>query len=311
MIAAFESLLPVFALILLGLALRARRIVTGEMWRGFELLGYWLFFPALLFTTLLNSDLESVPMSAMMISMGLAWACMAGGLLLFQGWLSRQFALDGPAFSSLFQAATRWNGFIALPVLAGLYGAKGVALAAVVMAVLVPLANFGAVFVLAHNAGGTRPGFGRTAYLVFRNPFIWATLAGLACNLLHIQMWPPILSTLNLLGGAAIGSGLMLIGAGLQLQDAARPSPLVWLGTGLKLLGMPVLVFAWSLVTGLEGNAFVACMVCAAVPTAMSAYVLARQMGGDGKSVAAMITVQTALGFASIPLVIWWAQSVQ
>ena len=204
----------------------------------------------------------------------------------------------------MFQNSTRWNGFIALPILQKLYGDTGVALVAVVMGALVPLANFAAVYVVTQNANGKKLSVAETLYVVFRNPFIWATAIGLAINFAGVPIYAPVMSTLNLLGGAAVGVGLLMVGAGLRIEDAAKPSPAVLLGTVLKLVATPVLVMLWSLLTGLDGVAFVACMTCAAVPTAMSAYVMAKQMGGDAALVASTVTVQTAVSFISIPFFI-------
>jgi malonate transporter and related proteins len=311
MIAAFESLLPIFALIFLGFGLRWKGIIAEELWRGVELLGYWVFFPALLSETLIRADLRSLPISGVTLTMALTFFTMAGGILLARKAIMENFALAGPSFSSVFQNSTRWNGFIALPILQKLYGDTGVALVAVVMGVLVPLANFAAVYVVAQNASGQKLSTAQTLFLVFRNPFIWATAIGLLINFLQVPIYEPVMSGLHTLGGAAIGTGLLMVGAGLRMEEAARPSPAIWLGTGLKLFGTPILVMLWSLVTGLDGVAFVACITCAAVPTAMSAYVLARQMGGDAALVASTVTVQTAVSFVSIPLLIVLAQALR
>jgi malonate transporter and related proteins len=311
MIAAFESLLPIFALILLGFALRWRGVIPEDLWRGVELLGYWVFFPALLSETLIRADLRALPISGVTITMALTFFTMAFGILRARKTIMEKVAVDGPGFSSVFQNSIRWNGFIALPILQKLYGDMGVALVAVVMGVLVPLANFAAVYVVAQNASAKKLSTAQTLYLVFRNPFIWATAVGLLINGLQIPIYEPVMSGLHTLGGAAIGTGLLMVGAGLRVEEAARPSPAIWLGTGLKLLGTPLLVTFWSLLTGLDGVAFVACITCAAVPTAMSAYVLARQMGGDAALVASTVTVQTAVSFVSIPLLITLAQAIQ
>jgi predicted permease len=45
-------------------------------------------------------------------------------------------------------------------------------------------------------------------------------------------------------------------------------------------------------------------MVFAAVPTATSAYILARQMGGDAELMAAIITAQTLLSMLTLPVVL-------
>jgi malonate transporter len=44
--------------------------------------------------------------------------------------------------------------------------------------------------------------------------------------------------------------------------------------------------------------------VCSAVPTSSSAYVMARQMGGDAPLLAQIITLQTILAALTMPVVI-------
>jgi malonate transporter len=45
-------------------------------------------------------------------------------------------------------------------------------------------------------------------------------------------------------------------------------------------------------------------MIFACVPTAASGFTLARQMGGDAPLAAAIVTLQTAVSFVFLPLVI-------
>ena len=45
-------------------------------------------------------------------------------------------------------------------------------------------------------------------------------------------------------------------------------------------------------------------VVFSAIPTAPTAYVLTRQMGGDGTLMAGLVTAQTLLGVLTIPLVL-------
>ncbi len=311
MTSTFETLLPIFLLIALGWGLRFRHVVPEDMWRGIELLGYWVFFPALLGDTLIRSDISQLPLTGIATTMIGAFVSMALLLLLLRRPIMAGLAINGPSYSSLFQAATRWNGFIALPVLAKLYSDEGVALVAVIMGALVPIANVVAVYVVAHNAPGRELTWRETTYVVFRNPFIWATAIGLLINFTGISIYAPVMTAMNMLGAAAIASGLLMVGAGLSTHEAIRPSPAVWTGTALKLFGTPALVLAWSLATGVTGTAFVACMVCAAVPTTMSSYVLARQMGGDAPLVATTVTLQTIVSFFSIPVIIALARVLQ
>ena len=72
----------------------------------------------------------------------------------------------------------------------------------------------------------------------------------------------------------------------------------------LKLMVMPVLAIALALWFGISGSSLVIVAVCAAVPTSSSAYVMARQMGGDAPLLAQIITLQTILAALTMPIVI-------
>ena len=110
------------------------------------------------------------------------------------------------------------------------------------------------------------------------------------------------MTLLDLLGRAALGAGLLCVGAGLRVRHALKPSRDVWVGVIMKLIAMPVFVAIWAMAFGITGMSLQTALVCAAVPTAMNGYMLARQMGGDAELYAATAAVQTMVSFVSIPL---------
>lgn len=69
----------------------------------------------------------------------------------------------------------------------------------------------------------------------------------------------------------------------------------------IKLLCMPacVLLLVWLL--GLDPVSRDVALLFAALPTATSAYILARQLGGDAELMAAIITGQTLLAMLTLP----------
>ena len=83
-----------------------------------------------------------------------------------------------------------------------------------------------------------------------------------------------------------------------------RPSGAAALTVFLKLILMPVLAVALALPFGLSGPNLVIVVVCASVPASSSAYVLARQMGGDAPLLAQIITLQTILAAITMPIAI-------
>jgi hypothetical protein len=90
----------------------------------------------------------------------------------------------------------------------------------------------------------------------------------------------------------------------LQLKGVLRPDAPALLTCALKLIVMPIFAIGLGLAFKLSGPnlAIVAC--CASVPTASSAYVLARQMGGDAQLIAEILTLQTALAVITMPIAI-------
>jgi len=67
---------------------------------------------------------------------------------------------------------------------------------------------------------------------------------------------------------------------------------------------MPVIAVALAVPFGITGSNLAVVTICSAVPTASSAYVLARQMGGDAPLLAQIITLQTILAAITMPIAI-------
>ncbi len=301
----FNSILPIFALVVVGNVIRRTEIVPMQDWRGLELICFWLFFPAILCVTLATVDLRNLPVGALSVTVLAVTGVMWTILFALKPVLHTRYGATNAQFTSIFQAGSRFHGFIALAIVLKLYGETGAAYVAIIMALLVPPINVVNIVVLAAFGTGQTPGFKNVARVVTRNPIIWGAIIGLMLNFVGLGIWEPLQTTLDLLGGAALGAGLLAVGAGLRIKAALKPSVLVWTGVMVRLAVTPLLVLLLALATGLSGEAFEAAMICAAVPTAMNGYVLARTMGGDAELYAATATVQTVLSFATIPLVIW------
>src|SRR5216683_7467484 len=92
--------------------------------------------------------------------------------------------------------------------------------------------------------------------------------------------------------------------AGARLRRLFRPNAGAAIGVCLKLILMPAIAVALALLFGLTGANLVIVTACAAVPASSSAYVLARQMGGDAPLLAQIITLQTILAAITMPVAI-------
>jgi malonate transporter and related proteins len=139
------------------------------------------------------------------------------------------------------------------------------------------------------------------------NPFTLACALGLALNFTGSP--GIVFQTFSALGAAAIPLTLLAVGAGLDLRGGRAALTLVAANMALRLIGMPLLVFGLCWLTGLSGLPRTVAIIAAAVPTAATAYTMARKMGGDAELMAQIITFQTVASLATLPLFIWLAQS--
>jgi len=303
MAVVISALLPVFLLIVLGFILKRSLMRLDTQWHGLERLTYYVLFPTLLIQTLVKADLSSVPVAGVGGALMLSALAMSLLCLALRPVFSR-WNIDGPAFTSIFQGATRWQTYVALAVSSNLFGHTGLALASVAMVAIIPLVNVFSVSVLAHYAAPEKQSLRAIVMTVLTNPLIWACAIGLAVNVTHLplpQVWHDVAEAL---GRSSLGIGLLVTGAGLQLAGMFRPSLAASIAVFLKLILMPVLGVALALWFGISGSSLVIVAVCSAVPTSSSAYVLARQMGGDAPLLAQIITLQTILAAATMPIAI-------
>ncbi|MEQ8967084.1 MAG: AEC family transporter [Azospirillaceae bacterium] len=296
------ALAPVFALILIGAGLRRARLVDDAFWPAVETLVYVLFFPALLFRTMASARLDAGEVGPMAAALALAvWGAGLAALA-----VGPRRGLDGPAFAAVFQGAIRPNTYVGLAAAAGLYGEPGLALAAVAIAVVVPSVNLLSVAALArHGAGdgGGAAGPAALARAVAGNPLILAVVAGIAANLAGLPLVEPIDSTLEILARTALPLGLLAVGAGLDLGAARRAAGRVAMAATGKLAVMPALTAAACLALGVEGAPAAVAVIYTSLPTAASAYVLSRKMGGDAPLTAGIITATTIAAVATVPAV--------
>ena len=290
------ALAPIFLLILMGWALRARGVLTDAFWGPAERLTYFYLFPALLIANLAEARLEGMPVAAILGSQGLATLAMAAVAAMLAGIAHRPpLRLDGPASSSLFQGLIRPNTYVAFAIAASLFGAQGVTLTALCVALLVPLVNLLSVMACVHwgrSKGGGR-GWRALAVPIVTNPIIISCAVGIALNASGIGLPPLVGPFLKILGQASLALGLLAVGAGLELKAVRAAGPAVALVLVGKLAVLPMMVAALAWGLGLSGLPFAVSVVYGALPVAPNAYVLARQLGGDARLMAAIITIST------------------
>jgi malonate transporter and related proteins len=294
-----DSLLSVFLVIVAGWLLKRHLVPLQEHWQGLEKLTYFVLVPALILKTLASTALNSVPFVTIGGTLLVANLVGCAILLALRPLLAARFGVDGPAFTSVFQGAMRWNAFIALALSGNIFGAQGLALAAVAIATLIPIINIEAVLVLKRYGTG---GGGSLTRGLLTNPFLIATMLGILINASGLPLPRFAMMTLDILGNSALATGLLLVGVGLRLNDLKSPGFALVLGVCFRLIIMPVIAACIGMLFGLSGTALAVIVIATGVPAAAAAYILARQMGGDAPLMAAILTAQTLVSAITLPI---------
>lgn len=291
-----QLLLPDFALILLGAAIRRWMRLGDHFWNGLEKLVYFILFPALLINAIVHTRLDlgvALPLVAT------AFIAMAGGMVL--GLLPR-FLVQVPAmtFAAVYQCGYRFNSYVGLAVAGILFGPPGIATMGLIIGAAVPVANLVSVWMLARHG---ELGLWRE---IARNPLIWGTACGFLLNLSGVPLPAPVLAFLERLSDAAIALGLIAVGAALRLGHVPGVGLLAGWFMIVKLIALPCIAFVAGRYLGLSDLNFQVVVLFAALPTASSAYILAMRMGGDGRSVAWLISATTLASMVTLPLWATW-----
>lgn len=301
MISIVAALIPVFVLILLGYGLRRLRFVPDDFWPPAERLTYYITFPALLVINVAEAKVEGLPWAQFGGLLAVATLTSAAATIYSRRLLPH---VSGPSFSSILQGSIRPNTYIALAAAASLWGAQGLTLVAIGVAVVVPLVNLVSVAGMLRYAAAKRPSAVQVALPIVTNPLILACLTGAAINVSGLTLPPGAGPSLKILGSAALPVGLLAVGAGLNIR-ALGAAPLPVLLTSLLKLGLlPLVTALGALLLGFDAATTAAAVLYAAVPCSASAYVLARQMNGDAPLMATIITAQTLIAIATVPFAI-------
>jgi predicted permease len=184
-----------------------------------------------------------------------------------------------------------------------LFGAEGVALAAICNAAIVPTVNILCVMVFARYGSAKLTGRGILRQFA-TNPLVIASFGGITFQMLGLGIPPGLEPAMRALGAASLPLGFCGVGAALEFQSARQWVGPVASSSAIKFFAMPLATVAFAMLTGLHGAALTTALLFQVLPTASSAYIMARQLGGDAPLMAGITAAQTVLALAAIPLVL-------
>ena len=305
-----NSLVPIFAVIGLGIVLRRQNFLTHDTTQGFNRFAYYFALPVFLFYKLGSAsagagsaDLFLVTLlSASVVTLIVGW--------LVSGWVGTRFGSRG----ALIQACFRGNlAFMALPLVFftthDLPIDQKAQLEAAVLLTIAPVVifyNAASVAALAIYNEQSELKFSWKTVLgnfVF-NPLLIACVLGLLVQRVGWEFPVALYRTFEVLGASAFP--LALLGIGSQLASISVSGHIFesLIASFLKCVFCPVVGWLVGRGLGLGGIELQVILILCAVPTAVSSYVLVDQMKGDSALAASSVVIGTAISLLTLSILL-------
>jgi len=281
---------------------------AGDPARVLANAAFYIFVPALLFRTTARLDTTALPW-AFLFSFFVPVLLLIAGLYVVYRWLRKPG--EGVVTPSVRAITASFGNTlqVGLPVAAGVFGEKGLALhiAVVSLHALCILTLLTALVELDQARERSSGSLAATLLQTVRNtvihPVVLPVLAGLAWNATGLPLPAVADEALQSLGTAVVPLCLTLIGMSLAYYGWPR----TWRGLGglvaAKLLLMPAVVLGVGYgLLGLRGLPLAVIVMIAALPTGSNALIFAQRYRALEAEVTAATVVSTILYVATAPL---------
>lgn len=293
-----NSLFPVFALILLGSALKYYGLTNDGFLKTSDRLVYFIFFPAMLFWKIGGAS-----------TTGIHWNyCIAASIAVMAMFLISLAAIRVLGVSD-FQAGTfsqscyRFNTYIGMAIVITALGEEGTTQFGILIGFVIPFINVLAVSTLIWFSGrriGLRDRIKVTVRSIVTNPLILGCLAGIIYAR-TVNRFPIFLdNTLRLTSMVTLPLALLSIGGALTFSSLKGGLKLALAASAIKLVLFPATGYILFRLFGVVGVPFKTGMIFFTLPAATSIYVLSAQLNSDTDLASATIVLSTLLSFFSL-----------
>jgi predicted permease len=296
---------PVFIIVFVGLYLKRKgHIDTGFVGQASSLV-FNICLPILIFLSMIDNDLH------LSDQLPLVWFCMGAALVTFVVfWLFSGMWVAHEDRGVAVQGAFRSNlGIVGIALCAKAFGGDGLAIGAVILAVVTPIYNILSVYALNRSLHeGRAVQWGKTLKDIAKNPLIIAIFLGFFCVWLDLKLPKVMYDTGQYLARMTLPLALIAIGGSLSLRELHNTSVLSAQAVFAKLVIVPVVVGVAAFLLGFNGAEIGCVILMFGSPTAAASFVMVRAMGGNHVLASNIIALSTLMSAFSISLLLYLAK---
>ena len=295
--------LPVFSLVFIGIWLKWRNKIDDDFTVKSSYIVFNLALPVLMFAAIVRTDITQIG-NPRLIIFALAMALLSFAFLWFG---SRTFIADRKNLGVFVQGCFRSNlGILGLAFCVTTFSQEGLAVGALLLAVITPLYNILSIYTLTHAASEDSTLNGWLLLKgVITNPLIVAILLALPFAYWQVSLPDVIMRSIDYLAAMTLPLALICIGGSLSVQALKQTQRLSWAAVIIKLLLMPVVVAVLAYLIGFRGVELGCLILMFGSPTAAASFVMVRSIGGNHTLAANIIALTTLISLFSISIAIY------
>lgn len=299
LILSLNVFLPLFITISLGYFLKYLNMFDNNTLDTMNNITFKSFLPVLLFYNIYKTDLhDTFNLKIIIFSV----TCVIVLYLLLY-LIVPLIEKDNKKRGALLQGLFRSNFVIfGLPITESLFGSEKVGVAALLIAVIVPLFNMLSVLALETFRGG-KLNFKKIFIGIIKNPLIIASCLGVLTLLLKIKIPTAIEKTISDVSKIATPLSLILLGASFKFDNIKKYLKQTTIAVIGKTILIPCIILPICIMFGYRDVELSTLMIIFAAPTAISSFTMAKQMDSDS-DLAGQIVVFTS-AFCVITVFMW------
>lgn len=274
---SLEIVLPLFFLMAIGYIIKRTGMMNETSVKQVNSVIFKIFLPLLVFLNIYNTELAESFNSKLLLY------AVAGVLIQFVLSLclvilvEKENSRRGVMLQGMFRSNFVLFG---IPISTALFGEQAAGLAAILIAVIIPLYNVLAVISL-EIFNGRRPNILKILLGIVTNPLIIGSVVGVLFLLFHIELPTVLYETVSDISGIATPLAFIILGASFNFGDVGKYARELSLVLGCKLVIFPVLFLGIALLLGFRDAPLAVLLTVFGAPIAVSSFTMAQQMGGD------------------------------
>ncbi|MBQ2968206.1 MAG: AEC family transporter [Clostridia bacterium] len=288
---------PIFIMVILGFVLKQTQFLSESFFNGCDKIGFKLCLPCLLFI-----DIAFVDLNKSLNLKLILFCCMAVTVLfVLSTSIVSVFLKDNAKRGAFIQGMCRSNAAIlGVTVARNMFPVVGEPAIAMCLPFVVTLYNIYSVIVLSVFAPVDKKMTAKEMTVnvckkIYTNPLIIAIALALLWNVSGLKMPGFANQSISYLGEMAVPLALISLGASFDLNALKGRVGLAVLSSVMKTVVVPLVAVFCAYFCGIRTVGLGIVLIIFGGPTAVSSYIMAKQMQSDYKMAGQIIVISTLM----------------